>query len=363
MAALLVVISHAASFVFVQYGEVLSPNFITKFFYFISGLGHESVMIFFVLSGFLIGRSILLKSENWSWLEYVINRVARLWVVLVPALILTYFWDTLGIIITDSGYYIGEYRNTYNSGPELVENYEGYGFLVFLSNLFFLQTVLTDTYGSNGPLWSLANEFWYYVLFPLGYFSVVGSGRSRAFNFLIFTCVFSFLIYYSPSIIAYWAVWIFGVLVYTSSLHTRLQPLFKSKIYFVLAIVFFATCICLARLRMFDLLLSDFIVSISFSFLLSVLIFKDAKKAVYINISRFFSNISYSLYLTHFPIFGFLCSFFLKNNKLQFEFGSVLFFIFMNISAIFFAYVFFYLFESQTSKVRMIATNMLVKAK
>ena len=34
-------------------------------------------------------------------------------------------------------------------------------------NAFFLQTIVGPTFGSNGPLWSLAYEWWYYVLFPL----------------------------------------------------------------------------------------------------------------------------------------------------------------------------------------------------
>ena len=37
----------------------------------------------------------------------------------------------------------------------------------FWGNLVFLQTILVPTYGTNALLWSLANEFWYYMLFPL----------------------------------------------------------------------------------------------------------------------------------------------------------------------------------------------------
>jgi peptidoglycan/LPS O-acetylase OafA/YrhL len=37
---------------------------------------------------------------------------------------------------------------------------------VFLGNLAFLQTILVPPWGSNGPLWSLACEFWYYIWFP-----------------------------------------------------------------------------------------------------------------------------------------------------------------------------------------------------
>lgn len=37
---------------------------------------------------------------------------------------------------------------------------------VLLGNLLFLQTKITQEFGSNGPLWSLFSEFWYYVLVP-----------------------------------------------------------------------------------------------------------------------------------------------------------------------------------------------------
>lgn len=43
----------------------------------------------------------------------------------------------------------------------------------------FLQTRFTPVFGSNGPLWSLFNEFWYYVLFPaLGLSTSVYSPQS-----------------------------------------------------------------------------------------------------------------------------------------------------------------------------------------
>jgi peptidoglycan/LPS O-acetylase OafA/YrhL len=37
---------------------------------------------------------------------------------------------------------------------------------VLLGNLAFLQTIAVAPFGSNGPLWSLAFEFWYYIWFP-----------------------------------------------------------------------------------------------------------------------------------------------------------------------------------------------------
>jgi len=45
----------------------------------------------------------------------------------------------------------------------------------FLGNLMQLQTIVVSSFGSNGPLWSLANEWWYYVAFGL-FMMAYGSG-------------------------------------------------------------------------------------------------------------------------------------------------------------------------------------------
>jgi peptidoglycan/LPS O-acetylase OafA/YrhL len=78
-------------------------------FYLATGLGHQAVMAFFVLSGFLVGGTVVSRAEcgQWSWIDYAITRMTRLWMVLLPALLLTAFWDNLGIGITRSSFYDG----------------------------------------------------------------------------------------------------------------------------------------------------------------------------------------------------------------------------------------------------------------
>ena len=49
--------------------------------------------------------------------------------------------------------------------------------LAFLGSMAFLQTIYIPTFGSNGPMWSLSNEFWYYIVFPL----VAWLGPARVF--------------------------------------------------------------------------------------------------------------------------------------------------------------------------------------
>ena len=59
LSALLVCMGHLRNVFFVNYNEVLVvDSYLINFFYFITSLGHEAVMVFFVLSGFLVGGSL-----------------------------------------------------------------------------------------------------------------------------------------------------------------------------------------------------------------------------------------------------------------------------------------------------------------
>src|SRR5262249_3387507 len=97
-AAIAVAFGHWRNLFYCDYGQVAAPGVATKGFYFLSGLGHESVIIFFVLSGFVIANSIRKSFElsRWSWGEYLLARLSRLWVVLIPALLLGGCLDLLG---------------------------------------------------------------------------------------------------------------------------------------------------------------------------------------------------------------------------------------------------------------------------
>jgi hypothetical protein len=68
LAALLVVVEHLRAFLFVPFPQVVSPGVITKAFYLVTGLGHQAVMIFFVLSGFLVGGG---RSSHRDWMRFL----------------------------------------------------------------------------------------------------------------------------------------------------------------------------------------------------------------------------------------------------------------------------------------------------
>jgi len=69
LAALVVLIGHLRSFVFLSYGDLNSHTPIDTIVWAITGFGHQAVMIFFVLSGFFITRSILVddSTKGFSW--------------------------------------------------------------------------------------------------------------------------------------------------------------------------------------------------------------------------------------------------------------------------------------------------------
>jgi peptidoglycan/LPS O-acetylase OafA/YrhL len=74
----------------------------------------------------------------------------------LPALLLGYLFDHAGIMVT-------------TGGPEVYPPpvRAAHAPSVLLCNAVFLQTIRCAPAGSNVALWSLANEFWYYVLWPL----------------------------------------------------------------------------------------------------------------------------------------------------------------------------------------------------
>ena len=107
IAALLVLVDHCHNLFFVNCGQALGMTAHPRFIYVLYGLtsaGAEAVVIFFVLSGYLISGSIFrsLEQGRWSWKDYLIHRLVRLWLVLLPASVLCAAWD-LGRVAMHGG--------------------------------------------------------------------------------------------------------------------------------------------------------------------------------------------------------------------------------------------------------------------
>lgn len=157
VASLLVFMGHLRALMFL--GDITELNNYGKGLFFITGFGHQAVMIFFVLSGFFIVRSVvkLFERNEWSFKVYLINRLSRLWLVMIPALIIGGCLDYFGFMY---------FQNTLVYQDQIpflqtLSSLDNLGIEIFFGNFFFLQNICVTTFGSNSPLWSLANEFWY----------------------------------------------------------------------------------------------------------------------------------------------------------------------------------------------------------
>lgn len=200
LAASLVVMEHSRDLLFRTLAEAGNVSAPWKLFYFLTGFGSEAVIVFFVLSGFWITSAVTRRIDRSDfWRTYLIDRLSRLLVVVVPVLILGGALDLLSIHLLGSGYAAG------TSGALTLQRpvADSLTPLTLVGNLLFLQKVVFPTFGSNGPLWSLAFEFWYYIWFP----SLLLLVTRRKFSLGLLTLGLGAL---SSSMVEGFVVWLMG---------------------------------------------------------------------------------------------------------------------------------------------------------
>jgi len=264
-------------------------------------------MVFFVLSGFLISATVIKShlSGTWSWREYAINRSTRLYVVLVPGLLLGSLWDIAGSsMFASTGIYthpVSDLGSAIAAGNLTVGD--------FVGNLLFLQTIICSPFGSNMPLWSLTNEFWYYVLFPVALSAGLAFAR-RALRIAIplsvmVSCLAAFL---GLAKFIGFLVWASGCALVFACRRFQLRTKVSLFFYLVLSSVFLFGCLTAARTSTAAALGSDLAVGIAFAlFLFGVLQLELGVDATqYLGAAHRLAGFSYSLYVLHFPLLLFL---------------------------------------------------------
>src|SRR5580704_5843011 len=90
IAAFLVLIGHWRNLFFIDFSEITQHRWWFAVPYTLSSVGHQSVVLFFVLSGYFISSSVIraLERNRFEWKAYLLRRGLRLWIVLLPALLL-----------------------------------------------------------------------------------------------------------------------------------------------------------------------------------------------------------------------------------------------------------------------------------
>jgi peptidoglycan/LPS O-acetylase OafA/YrhL len=141
-AALEVLLYHVRTSYFAAFGDLVPADqtLVVRVWFALTRFGPEAVVLFFVLSGFLVGgRSIeRLIAGQFRIGDYLVDRVTRIYVPYVPALVLT----------AVAGMMIGK--------PMTLADWT--------CGLLSLQGVLHPVPEANQATWSLAYEMWFYLI-------------------------------------------------------------------------------------------------------------------------------------------------------------------------------------------------------
>jgi len=188
-AAAFVVLNHLRVNQFDSFSKVAcEPDIFKTVFFSATRLGHEAVVVFFVLSGFLVGGVSLARAKKGKLDigRYALDRFTRIYVPFVPALVATiliYIWFGL----------------SFGWGEALV-------------NLVSLQGVLAPPFSANTALWSLSYEVWFYI--AAGAFLCLAFARSRKQRLVAALPALASVYVFATLEAAYLWVWLLGAGAY-----------------------------------------------------------------------------------------------------------------------------------------------------
>jgi peptidoglycan/LPS O-acetylase OafA/YrhL len=270
------------------FGAVAHPPLLFQGLAFGAGFAYLAVIVFFVLSGWLVDGSFLNKLDSdRAFQNYAIDRVSRLWVVLVPTfLVVLVAGVAMGILKTEGVSF---------------STSEPYSVGAFLGNLIGLQTIVVPPFGGNFPLWSLANETWYYALFPL--LVLVFRGRTLATRAAAILAIGTIVQLVHGAIVLYFSIWLLGAAFSRVKIEAGLVWRF------VLLLVFVGSAVIIRLKGKTDITPKGYpqylVFSLAFALFLSSMQFKrQASRGLerLDRAGRFFANFSFTLYVLHVPM-------------------------------------------------------------
>lgn len=142
----------AAVLVYLQHSNLISEQKV-----FLGGYGHSAVVVFFVLSGYVI--AFVTDTKEREWTSYAASRLSRVYSVVVPAIVLTLVADAIGRAHDPALY-------TYPWDQFTIRTLAS---LALLTEVWFVAI----TPFSNVPFWSISYEGWFYVMFGAATFAPV----------------------------------------------------------------------------------------------------------------------------------------------------------------------------------------------
>lgn len=309
LAALYVLIGHARWLLWEGYteGYKLHPeaynlaDTIQVYGFSLFAYGHEAVMLFFVLSGFVIHYSSYnqsVKSGTFSIRAYIAKRVKRIYPPFLFALLLTYVLDRAG---KSAGYSI--YTGTTHFDIINASIFSDLSVETLLGNIAMVQTLVTRVWGSNGPLWSLMYEWWFYIL----YIPVFFSNKRSPFGTACLTGILFLAAWLIPAepyrwikVVQYFFAWYLGVIAADWYLGRLGGSKTKTALVIFLALVFSAATRLIGFAAMRDYYLAACFTAIVYGCL------HYYRYLGRLQLLQPLSDFSYTLYVIHLPMLVFM---------------------------------------------------------
>jgi peptidoglycan/LPS O-acetylase OafA/YrhL len=308
IAAFFVVLGHVYHISIADYRHVAQPNLLLRGVNFFGEFGYTAVIVFFVISGFLVGGQAIVnfKRKGFNVTDYFVHRFSRIYTVLIPALIVGLTLDWLGVVFFNSSgiYNHPEYFYTNSFGNDITKHL---GFITFVGNVLQLQTILVSSLGSNGPLWSLANEWWYYVLF--GFCMIAYRSRRLFTRVMVGGLILAVLAAVPPTISLWFVVWGIGAGIAVLDRYWTGWP-------FLVGAAILGVCLIAVRwmsTRLPDIGMGTRFamdLAVAFGFSIALVCAKNlGERRKFGSLHRVLASFSYTLYLVHFPAMVFTAVF------------------------------------------------------
>ncbi len=177
----------------VFFSHIAPRYFADGFLWQFSSFGSPAVVVFFVLSGFVIGY-VTARKET-SGRDYAISRAARIYSVAIPTLLLTGCVDWVGSQINPDSY--AQLHLLIGDGVR--------GLPAALTFLNMSWRVDQISIGTNAPYWSLGYEVIYYALFGVAFYC---RGAARIIGCILIAAIAG------PRIVALFPLWLIGWAAY-----------------------------------------------------------------------------------------------------------------------------------------------------
>ena len=351
LSALWVVLAHCRANFFEIYAHLDrgSQNFSTKIFYFITSFSDDAVLLFFILSGFLVGGQTLEKlinRQDVSAREFAMSRMIRICFPLFASVLLIPVVDlVLGVEPSWKGVFY---------------------------NLLSLQNIRTEYVGMGGPLWTMPYIVWSYFLLYAFILLSKTSTREIVLGTIVLSVVLGVFTLSDGGGGTYKFLLIFlGVLAYVISKYDL--PNFFS---FISVIVVLITAVLtkfakpsISREASFLSDLSVPLLQVLETVFLAVLVGQIVRKVPVGKFAQWLNDksarvsvFSYSLYLIHFQVIRLMgWAGFPKARSV--DLGSVSLFAIEVCICIFFGYIFYLCVEKHTLRLRNIANHILFRNK